>query len=128
MKTRVITGAFLVAILVPIFLLGGLYTQVLLGILTIGSIYELNKMFDSEHKINTSKFLIEGILGLSVFMSIIAHFQNGISFEYLFIVLLSSILFVLKHNTAKTNGRLYLLFHSLAKSINSIEFEKNYCS
>ncbi|PAT02391.1 hypothetical protein CI105_00020 [Candidatus Izimaplasma bacterium ZiA1] len=91
MKTRLITGIFLVAILVPLFLLGGLYTQILLGLLTIVSIYELNKMFDNEHKINTSKFLIEGIIGLSVFMSLIAHFEYEASFDYLFITILFSI-------------------------------------
>lgn len=96
MKTRLITGIFLVAILVPLFLLGGLYTQVLLGILTIASIYELNKMFDNEHKINTSKFLIEGIIGLSVFISLVTHFEYEASFDYLFItILLSIVLFAM---------------------------------
>ena len=51
MKTRVITGIVLAAILIPLFIIGGLALNIFLLLLTMGAAYELYNMYDQKKKL-----------------------------------------------------------------------------
>ena len=51
MKTRIISGAVLVVLLIPTLLLGGYFMRVVLALVSLGGIYELHKVFKLEKEL-----------------------------------------------------------------------------
>lgn len=52
MKQRTITGIILAAILVPAFIIGGIFLNIILMLMTMGATYELIKMFKTKNDID----------------------------------------------------------------------------
>lgn len=88
MKTRTITGVILVAILVPIFILGGLALNILLMALTLAATYELFKMYNTRSNLPISIMIFELVLGGLLYFTIQGYYLGDSSLEYVFLLLI----------------------------------------
>lgn len=111
MKTRVLTGAILGLVLIPIFVLGGLTLEILLGVFVLGSTYELFKMYNTNKTGNISILIIEMIMSLLVYLSVILYFIDPENLELVFLavmfdVIVAAILLIIyEEYTADDFGR-----------------------
>lgn len=111
MKTRVLTGAVLGLVLVPIFIIGGLTLEILLGIFVMGSTYEFFRMYNTDKESKLSVLIIEIIMSLTVYASVVLYFVDPANLEYVFLalvfdVIVASILLIIYENyTADDFGR-----------------------
>jgi phosphatidate cytidylyltransferase len=65
MKQRTITGIILALVLIPAFVIGDLFLNIVLMLLTLGATYELLKMFSEKNDISKGvKLLFIGLAGL----------------------------------------------------------------
>lgn len=114
MKVRVITAIGLLIVLVPIVILGGLFLDVTLAILSMGATYELFKMYKVDtFKVNVM-LVVEMILSLAIFFSAAYYLKGSLDLEYLFILILfiifsAGIALIVKEDfTAEDFGRLFV--------------------
>lgn len=109
MKQRTITGIVLALVLIPAFVLGGVFVNIVLMLMTLGASYELQKMF------NKDSMLSKPIMGLFILLSGILYFtiksyydsplEFKLEWAFLmmtFIVVLGSFLLVLVPNYSVT--------------------------
>lgn len=109
MKQRTITGIVLALVLIPAFVLGGVFVNIVLMLMTLGASYELQKMF------NKDSMLSKPIMGLFILLSgvlyftIKSYYDSPLVFKLewaflmmTFIVVLGSFLLVLVPNYSVT--------------------------
>lgn len=114
MKVRVITAAVLLIVLVPVVLLGGLFFDIALALLTMGATYELYKMYKAElFKYNIMLF-IQLLLSGAMFFSIAFYLKGTLELEYMFVLVLfilfiAGMSLIFKEDfTAEDFGRLFV--------------------
>ena len=114
MKVRVMTAAILLITLVPLVIVGGLFLDVVLALLSMGATYELFKMYKGEEfKVNCI-LIIELILSVAIFFSVAYYLKGTLDLEYLFILVLfiifsAGIALIFKEDfTAEDFGRLFV--------------------
>lgn len=88
MKTRVITGAVLAIVLVPLFVIGGIALNVTVLLLTMGASYELFKMFNTKANLPKYFMAIEVMLAGITYFSIQSYYQ-GSALEYAFLLIVA---------------------------------------
>ncbi|MFK5883529.1 MAG: phosphatidate cytidylyltransferase [Candidatus Izemoplasma sp.] len=88
MKTRILTGAVLGLVLIPIFVLGDLALEILLGLFVIGSTYELYKMHSSKKQMNNVLLIIQVLISLAIYYYALEYFKGDLILEYVFLVIL----------------------------------------
>ena len=99
MKTRVITGIVLSAVLIPLFIIGGWPLNILLLLLTMGAAYELYNMYDKEAHIPQYLRYLTMLLAGGMYFAIQSYFAGEISLEWAFLwfillIVLNSIILV----------------------------------
>lgn len=114
MKTRVITGTILLAVFIPIFWFGGVFFDIVLGLLTMIATYELSRMFQK----GTSKpnwiMYVEVALSGGLFYLIKEYYQNGFHIEAIFyyvtfvLVLMSLILVFVENFSSKEFSNFFI--------------------
>ena len=85
MKTRIITGVIIAAILIPMFVIGGYALNATLLFLTMAASYELYMMFNKEKQISNLLLVSVIILGGLTYYSI-QNYYNGAPLEYVFLM------------------------------------------
>ena len=88
MKVRVITGVVLLITLIPIVLLGGLFLDVVLALLSMGATYELFKMYEADEFKVSSILIVELIISVAIFFSVAYYLKGTLELEYLFVLVL----------------------------------------
>ena len=117
MKVRVITAVFLLIVLVPAVIIGELFLDVILALLSMGATYELYRMSKgSRFKINI--FLVSEMLFSLIMFICVAYYLKGYSeFQFmkyfvlliLLYIFISGILLIFKEEfTAKNIGRVFM--------------------
>lgn len=114
MKTRVITGAILLAIFVPVFVYGGLVFDVVLGLLTVVATWEISRMFQQETSKPSWITYLEVALSGGLFYLIKEFYQNGLHIEGIFyyitfmLVIMSLILVFVENFNSKEFGNFFI--------------------
>lgn len=112
MKVRVITAAVLLVVLVPVVILGDLFLDIVLALLSMGATYELFKMYKADSFKVNAILVIEIILSAAVFFCVAFYLKGNLELEYVFVLILfimfiSGIVLVLKDDfTSEDFGRL----------------------
>ena len=88
MKTRILTGVELGLVLIPIFVLGDLALEILLGLFVIGSTYELYRMHSSKAQMNIVLLIVQSIISLAIYYYALEYFKGDLILEYVFLVIL----------------------------------------
>jgi phosphatidate cytidylyltransferase len=88
MKVRVITAAVLLIVLVPVVILGDLFLDIALALLSMGATYELFKMYKADKFEFNAVLVIEVILSAGVFFSTAFYLKGNLELEYLFVLIL----------------------------------------
>lgn len=70
MKKRIIGIVIMLAICIPLLILGGIYYSVLIGIVSVLGLWELNNLYKQDKKIN---IILEGLSYLSLLMIIFSY-------------------------------------------------------
>lgn len=92
MKTRVLTGIVLALIFIPVFVIGDLALEILLGILVLGSTYELYKMHRTKNDSKIVVFIVQAMISVSIYVFAISYFTGVLSLEYLFLALIFDVI------------------------------------
>ena len=114
MKVRVITAAVLLIVLVPVVLLGELFLDIVLALLSMGATYELFKMYKADKFKYNAMLCIEIILSAAVFFSVAFYLKGTLELEYLFVLILfiifsAGITLIVKEDfTSEDFGRLFV--------------------
>ena len=88
MKTRVITGALLALVFVPLFIIGELPLMFALILLSMAATYEFYKMFNQENKFHKFVLVIEMALSALAFYVIKDLFISNSSRDLMFAIML----------------------------------------
>ena len=109
MKTRVITGAILLAIFVPVFVYGGLVFDIVLGLLTVVATWEISRMFQQETSKPNWITYLEVALSGGLFYLIKEFYQNGLHIEGIFMLVIMSLILVFVENfNSKEFGNFFI--------------------
>lgn len=102
MKQRTITGIVLALVLIPAFIIGGIFLNIVLMLMTIGATYELIKMFKNRNEISNVVTGLFMLLSAILFHTIRSYYAYPETFalEWVFmtiilVVFISSFLLVL---------------------------------
>ena len=83
MKTRVITGAVLALIFIPVFVIGGIPLDIILLLLSMGATYEIVTMFNRKSAV-PSYIIIHEVVCSGIVFFLFAYFLQGyLDVEYL---------------------------------------------
>lgn len=85
MKTRVITGAVLALVFVPLFVIGGIVLDVLLGVLSAAATYEIVKMFNIKRDVPFYLIVVEVLFSVILYTGLITYFQGTLDLEFVFV-------------------------------------------
>ena len=88
MNVRVMTAAVLLIVLVPVVILGGLFLDIVLALLSMGATYELFKMYKADLFKFNALLYIEILLSAAVFFSVAFYLKGTLDLEYLFVLIL----------------------------------------
>jgi phosphatidate cytidylyltransferase len=99
MKTRVITGAVIAAVLIPLFIIGGLPLNLLLLVLTLGASYELFNMYNQEKKLPRYLLFLTVLIAGGMYYAVQSYFEQNLSLEWAFLwfmllIILNSVILV----------------------------------
>lgn len=111
MKTRVITGAIMALVFIPIFIIGGIPLGIILGILSMVAIYEmLTVQKNDETGMNWYLLITEEVIGIGVFvafgMYLIGDIHGGFVLGSLTIALFMAVVYAY---FLKENWKVFLL-------------------
>ena len=114
MKTRVITGAILAIVFIPLFVLGGIPLNIALGLLTLGASFELFRMYNT-NKLPIGIMIVEMLLGLWMYVVIQSYYDGGyftlewVFFSIIFILVVGALVSVFCEKfTASNFGELFV--------------------
>ena len=86
MGKRTLTGIILVILLVPPFIIGGMYLNVTLMLLTLVASYELFKMFNTKSDLGNGILVTEMILAGITYFTIQSYYEGAIALEWAFLM------------------------------------------
>ena len=96
MKTRIISAIVMIAVLLPILLLGGWYFKILVMVLGVGAMYELMKVRSNDKKIPVL-LKVFAYLFIVAFLYFSTDFYNpGYTLDYRIFVALFLLFLILK--------------------------------
>lgn len=122
MKTRIISAIVMIAVLLPILLLGGWYFKILVMVLGVGAMYELMKVRSNDKKIPVL-LKVFAYLFIVAFLYFSTDFYNpGYTLDYrifvaLFLLLLIPIVFINDTKKYNISDALYLIGGCLFLSV-----------
>jgi phosphatidate cytidylyltransferase len=77
MKTRVITGAILAIVFIPLFIIGELPLYIALALLTLGASYELFRMYNIQSDLPKGIMGLEMLLALGLYMFFTSYINSA---------------------------------------------------